>query len=324
MVFVGLFTLSQVLVLLFGCIPISKVYDVFIEAKCIDRITFWYVNAVVNLITDVAIFVMPIPLVRTLPLQILQKMVLVSVFSLGFFVTGISVIRITYLLPAAKSWDLSYQGIDCTLWSIGEVCSALVCVCVPTLRPLVRRILDGKRRSTDPERGLSPKHAGRETPPHVRKARHLADVDSDSDAGLNLSFHKAVTITTITANPQAARSAQRRYSPHPGTLIHIDQLVEARPPPPPPPRREIASKPSAGGLSAKSSSTGRTGNDTFWLAEDSDAEEEKTGPETPTGLRAPPRISVTSPIEGHAELPAVREPAELPADGRPCSKEETV
>jgi len=83
-VFVGLFATSQVLVLLFGCIPIEKIWNPFIEAKCIDRITFWYVNAVVNLITDVAIFILPMPLVRILPLPFLQKMVLVSVFSIGF------------------------------------------------------------------------------------------------------------------------------------------------------------------------------------------------------------------------------------------------
>jgi hypothetical protein len=82
-IFVTLFAASQALVLLFGCIPVEKIWRPFIDAKCINRIAFWYVNAVVNLITDVAIIIMPMPLVRMLPLRLLQKMVLVSVFGIG-------------------------------------------------------------------------------------------------------------------------------------------------------------------------------------------------------------------------------------------------
>lgn len=35
--------------------------------------------------------------------------------------------------------DVTYENLDATAWSIGEVCLAIVCACLPTLRPLYVR-----------------------------------------------------------------------------------------------------------------------------------------------------------------------------------------
>jgi len=212
--------------------------------------------------------------------------------------------------------DLSYDTIDCSLWTVGEICGALVCVCIPTLRPLVRRFLGGTEThdshpsNPDIERGgPSMQQCGRSTPLHVRKARHWADADSDSDAGLNLGLHQAVITTTITANKHPVRASVRSsVGAGVGANVGASAITLA-----------------TSELSGVSSSSGRTGNDTFWLGEDSDIED-MAEPETPTPLRAPPRTSilVTSPVEGHAELPAEREPAELSAEQKLRANENEV
>lgn len=50
----------------------------------------------------------------------------------------ISIIRIRYL----KLFDdFPWENVASSLWSVGELTSALTCACIPTLRPLVGRFL---------------------------------------------------------------------------------------------------------------------------------------------------------------------------------------
>ena len=51
----------------------------------------------------------------------------------------ISSIRITTLRASTMSSDVTWTTPMTVLWSMGEVTCAIVCVCVPTLRPLVTR-----------------------------------------------------------------------------------------------------------------------------------------------------------------------------------------
>ncbi|KAL2134421.1 hypothetical protein VTI74DRAFT_260 [Chaetomium olivicolor] len=61
---------------------------------------------------------------------------LMAIFSLGFFTVIISIIRIRYLKLFE---DFPWETVDSSLWSIGELTSAITCACLPTLRPLLVR-----------------------------------------------------------------------------------------------------------------------------------------------------------------------------------------
>ncbi|KAH6843212.1 hypothetical protein B0I37DRAFT_418336 [Chaetomium sp. MPI-CAGE-AT-0009] len=94
---VGGWALSQVLVVIFICTPVSGFWDSSVESTCIDNHTQWYVNAAGNIITDVVVFVLPLPAIWSLNLPKPSKIVLLVIFSLGFFTVIISIIRIRYL-----------------------------------------------------------------------------------------------------------------------------------------------------------------------------------------------------------------------------------
>lgn len=49
---------------------------------------------------------------------------------------AISVIRVKYL---QQGGDYSYENIEGSAWSVAEVCSGVICACLPTLRPLVSK-----------------------------------------------------------------------------------------------------------------------------------------------------------------------------------------
>ncbi|KAF7520366.1 hypothetical protein G7054_g12796 [Neopestalotiopsis clavispora] len=68
MVIVGSWSLSQILLTIFLCVPISGFWDSSVEASCIPTPAEWYQNAAGNIVTDVAIFCLPFPVLRRLNL----------------------------------------------------------------------------------------------------------------------------------------------------------------------------------------------------------------------------------------------------------------
>lgn len=73
------------------CLPLSKTLDPREPTwSCDKRFWFWMSHGIVHVITDVLIFVMPLPLLRTLPLPPLHKIALTAVFCLGFLYVGSS------------------------------------------------------------------------------------------------------------------------------------------------------------------------------------------------------------------------------------------
>ncbi|KAJ5133968.1 Major facilitator superfamily domain general substrate transporter [Penicillium atrosanguineum] len=118
----------------------------------------------VNIITDLAILFLPIPILTQMRLPYKQKWILVITFSFGFFVAVVDVIRIAYLQQAATSRSLALKTIHLQnagaadfswyaslsfMWSVVEVNISIICGCVPSLKPLVARILPKLIRDTD-------------------------------------------------------------------------------------------------------------------------------------------------------------------------------
>ena len=86
-VLVGCWALSQLLIVIFNCNPVNKFWDQSVPGYCIPNLPFWYINAAGNIVTDVTIFVLPLPVLRHLNLQRSQKILLIGIFSIGFFVS---------------------------------------------------------------------------------------------------------------------------------------------------------------------------------------------------------------------------------------------
>jgi hypothetical protein len=140
MVVVGGWALSQVMVGIFTCNPVSGFWDSSIPSQCIPDIPQWYINAAGNIVTDVVVIALPLPTLWKLQLARPSRIVLVGIFSLGFFTVVISIVRIRYLKLFE---DFPWENVESSLWSVGELTSALTCACLPTMRPLVVRYVPG-------------------------------------------------------------------------------------------------------------------------------------------------------------------------------------
>jgi hypothetical protein len=85
LIFLAVWTVAGIVGGFTICLPLNKNWDPQASAwVCEKRFWFWLGHGIVHVITDVLIFIMPLPLLRTLPLHPLHKMALIAVFCLGF------------------------------------------------------------------------------------------------------------------------------------------------------------------------------------------------------------------------------------------------
>jgi fucose permease len=143
---------------IFQCQPVRAAWDIAVESeRCIPLLTEFICSAPVNIVTDLAILALPIPVLTGMRLPQRQKTILVATFALGIFVTVVDVVRIYYLqqaidyVPArrevdttagySQSGDFAWNASLAFMWSAVEVNVGITCACIPTLKPLVVRIL---------------------------------------------------------------------------------------------------------------------------------------------------------------------------------------
>lgn len=95
--------LGGTLVLLFQCNPIRKSWRPRTPGKCLPNDTTFYILAAITIFCDVVIFLMPIPLLMKLQINLRRKMGLIGIFALGLFTTVCSVMRMVQIITIAKN-----------------------------------------------------------------------------------------------------------------------------------------------------------------------------------------------------------------------------
>jgi fucose permease len=149
---------------IFQCRPLSATFATPApsDATCLDIVTLYLSSAPVNIITDLTILFLPMPILTAMRLPQKQKTILVVTFGFGFFVAVVDVIRIVYLQGASiqkfeelnsnrssgpsgidqrNATDISWYASFSYMWSAVEVSVGIMCANVPGLKPLVSRFM---------------------------------------------------------------------------------------------------------------------------------------------------------------------------------------
>ncbi|KAL1306841.1 hypothetical protein AAFC00_005497 [Neodothiora populina] len=125
---------------IFMCAPVSYFWKPEREeGHCLDRNAVWFANASLNIITDVAIFILPMPVLHQLHLPKRQRYALMGVFGLGAFVCVTSMVRLKALYTISNSQDVTWDNGSAAAWSSLEVNVGIVCASLPTLRKSISR-----------------------------------------------------------------------------------------------------------------------------------------------------------------------------------------
>ncbi|OHE96704.1 hypothetical protein CORC01_08021 [Colletotrichum orchidophilum] len=137
MIFVMAWGIGVVVIMCIWCIPLDGFWDHSVQAKCLPQEVLYYEFGACSILTDVLIFLLPLPALIQLKLPKSQKIYLFGIFSLGFLLVAISVLRLRYLTVEP---DFSWWNVDPAMWSIGELSAAMVCLCLPPLKALAARM----------------------------------------------------------------------------------------------------------------------------------------------------------------------------------------
>ncbi|KAJ5215694.1 uncharacterized protein N7498_002101 [Penicillium cinerascens] len=205
---------------IFNCKPISAFWTH--EGTCLNFKQFAIGYAIVNIITDFTIWLMPIPCVWQLQLPKLQKVAVSLIFALGLFDCAVAMARLLISMLVLGKYDSTWLYAKGYMWSIIEVSTGIICTCLPTMWVLLKATFGGKFARIF---GMSSEKTGRQRPSNTpwskakegnetgavigvkaSSSRHCADMFSDlRDPEWDASSRRILVIEEVSVELQPVK-----------------------------------------------------------------------------------------------------------------------
>ncbi|KAF1354217.1 hypothetical protein EJ07DRAFT_133366 [Lizonia empirigonia] len=131
------FTLSH----LFTCYPITVFIEPYYGNRCVETVPMFLSLLFTDVLADIIILILPIPIVLSIKLDIRKKLAVIGIFMLGAAICAVSITRVISTYSIAKDYlhhppDVIYYTAPVFFWTNIELSLAIVCSCLPTLRPI--------------------------------------------------------------------------------------------------------------------------------------------------------------------------------------------
>ncbi|KAI1341881.1 hypothetical protein F5Y15DRAFT_413806 [Xylariaceae sp. FL0016] len=130
---------------IFQCMPINYNWEGWkgeiTDFECIDVNALSYAAAGLAIAQEIAILILPLPLLLKLNTTWRKRASIIVMFSLGVFVLITSCVRLRYLLTYARSSNPTWDYTDAVLWSGIEVNVSIIVASLPAIRQLLTQLL---------------------------------------------------------------------------------------------------------------------------------------------------------------------------------------
>ncbi|KAI9843053.1 MAG: hypothetical protein M1838_002885 [Thelocarpon superellum] len=143
---VVLYATISVNLCIFTCTPVSYFWTQAVDTSgghCMNELGLWLANAFFNIISDIAILVLPMKALYQIHLPRRQKLALIVVFAMGFIVCCISLYRLQSIFSVSNSPNVTESNVVAAIMSTVESHVAIICASLPALRPLVSKLIPG-------------------------------------------------------------------------------------------------------------------------------------------------------------------------------------
>ncbi|KAE8390657.1 hypothetical protein BDV23DRAFT_183369 [Aspergillus alliaceus] len=156
-------------------VPYSYNWDQTIQGgSCGNQVTSFTVTEVINLVTDVVVLVISMPLLYRLQMATNKKVTLIAVSSLGRATCVMSALRIS-MLSTMDFNDITYTLSRANIFSGVEPCLAVILASVPMMRPL----LGCSAYTPDASREKPAKSSSPSTTPKLTGNKRLQPLEDD-------------------------------------------------------------------------------------------------------------------------------------------------
>ncbi|KAI1842862.1 hypothetical protein JX266_010880 [Neoarthrinium moseri] len=203
-------------VIIFQCWPIYSIWDKTVTGHCVNVTVVGFVGAVISIVEDIVLILLPIAELRKLQITTRQRMVVFFLFAIASFAAVTSMIRLKYLVMFANTFDATWDNVDVIVWSLIELLTAVFLGSLPPLRPWVNKIIPKVTGSWSRTRSSK---SGSRFPP----SGNGASIDQDFKS----SHIRSGTTTTITS----PTSTSTHFSDHktPSSSYALSALSSLRP-----------------------------------------------------------------------------------------------
>ncbi|KAF2788206.1 hypothetical protein K505DRAFT_286526 [Melanomma pulvis-pyrius CBS 109.77] len=138
---VACWTISFFFSHLFTCYPITVFIEPYYGNKCVQTVPMFIAVLITDVIADLIILVLPIPMVLEVQLPMKKKLAVIGMLSMGAAVCAISITRVVATFAIAEEYvkhpnDVIYYTAPVFFWTNIELSLAIVCACLPMLRPI--------------------------------------------------------------------------------------------------------------------------------------------------------------------------------------------
>ncbi|KAK6540186.1 hypothetical protein TWF694_009005 [Orbilia ellipsospora] len=135
--------IAATVALFFECQPISKWWQIDpYPGKCVQANRWLIIYEVGNLLTDTMLLALPFPILCMARVPWERRTRLFFVFSLGFFLIAVSIVRVI------QGLSHSHFQISRTLWAAVETLFATVVACTPSIYCILRRGREDSRKGS--------------------------------------------------------------------------------------------------------------------------------------------------------------------------------
>jgi len=119
---------------IFQCRPVKPGYP----GKCFDALTFFRAAAVLNVVSDVAVIILPIPAIIKLQMPVRHKVAIVGIFLTSTFVIVAGIGRTVSFFNVPANTDFSYHDYYTIVWTSIEPCMGIIGASLPSCRPIFK------------------------------------------------------------------------------------------------------------------------------------------------------------------------------------------
>jgi hypothetical protein len=140
-IFIGMlvaYYVSGLLIKIFICKPISSYWMGDME-KCLDQNAIITADAIISVISDLAILFLPTPLTWSLQLSMRKRLRVIGILCAGGVATGFSIYRLAMILNARDSTNQTLVFTKVILSGNAEAGIGLICACLPSISALLVR-----------------------------------------------------------------------------------------------------------------------------------------------------------------------------------------
>ncbi|CAN9285359.1 unnamed protein product [Alternaria alternata] len=121
----------------FICTPVSFMWtslDGKHRGHCGNNNALAFSHAGVSIVLDLVTLALPIGQIWNLQLKTKKKIGVLLMFSVGAFVTVVSILRLRALVSFARTENITWDYLEAALWSVIEVNVGIICACMPSIR----------------------------------------------------------------------------------------------------------------------------------------------------------------------------------------------